>query len=205
MRLFVPQDARPWLGLIIDKFYGLGKMGISGKLLFTKLPYPVGKESLDCLCGDGRSPAFGFGPLIDAYFAPASMHGSFDSKAVEAEMASPAQRKRVFEVLYGPKALCSGSCSEVWKDVEVIYDVAAPNQRLGWKPGPLASLPAYPELGSRTTYGELMSCPPPPPPPAPPPPPTLAPPSSGARSGCPGGSLVDCIGLCPADPKEVFQ
>jgi hypothetical protein len=179
-------SCRQTLGLIIDKFYGLGKLGISAKLLFKQLPYPIGKETLDCMCGNAGSPAFGFGAMMDVTLAPIVRSRSAVSQAVKAEMDSPAYRKRVFQVFYGPQGLCGGSCFEIWKDVELIYDVK-------WKPGAAARLPGPPELGSQT-YGELMSC-------TPPSPPT----SSKVRSGCPGGSVVDCIGLCPSDPPAIYK
>ena len=186
-------SCRQALGTIIDKIYGVLKLGISGRLILKRLPYPIGRESLDCACGNGKFPAFDFDTLLNTALAPFSRNGTFNTSSTQVELASPAYRKRLLEVVYGPRGLCSGSCSNIWKDVEVIYDVGSVyNQKLHWRDGPLASLPGPSELGSRT-YGELMSCT------------TPHPPSTDASSGCPGGSIIDCIGLCPSIPAEAYR
>ena len=46
---------------------------------------------------------------------------------------------------------------------------------------------------------------PPPSPPTPPPPPPPPSPPKPPPSGCPGGTLQKCIGMCPASPPSAFQ
>jgi cellulose 1,4-beta-cellobiosidase len=56
---------------------------------------------------------------------------------------------------------------------------------------------------SNIKVSQLGSSPPTPPTPTPPTPP--APPAPPSPSGCPGGSLSACIGLCPSNPPAVYK
>lgn len=155
-------SCRRSLGLLIDHLYGVSKLFIAPALLFKKLPYPIGRETFDCVCGTGTSPAFGFGALADAAFAPFVIAGSFESEDARAEQRSPAHQRRILETVYSAQGLCSGACSELWDDVEVVYDampVSKPTAKTILKADdtPLAQVRGPAMLGGQT-YGELMNC-----------------------------------------------